>query len=96
MLVIHGGKDYRLTTCESLSTFTALQRQGVPSRFVYFPDENHWVLKPANSLRWHKEGKLIIINTVTFACILIFFLIVLGWIGKYTSEETSSKLRIQE
>lgn len=54
-LVIHGGKDYRLTTCEGLATFTALQRQGVPSRFLYFPDENHWVLKPANSLRWHKE-----------------------------------------
>lgn len=51
-----GGNDFRLTTCESLSTFTALQRQGVPSRLVYFPDENHWVLKPANSLRWHKEG----------------------------------------
>ncbi|KAG1614094.1 hypothetical protein G6F46_007207 [Rhizopus delemar] len=55
-LVIHGGRDYRLTTCESLSTFTALQRQGIPSRFLYFPDENHWVLKPANSLRWHREG----------------------------------------
>jgi dipeptidyl aminopeptidase/acylaminoacyl peptidase len=53
-LIIHGGRDYRLTTCESLSTFTALQRQGIPSRLVYFPDENHWVLKPANSLRWHK------------------------------------------
>jgi hypothetical protein len=34
---------------------TALQRQGVPSRLVYFADENHWVLKPANSMRWHKE-----------------------------------------
>ncbi|RCH86804.1 hypothetical protein CU097_010654, partial [Rhizopus azygosporus] len=54
-LFIHGGRDYRLTTCESLSAFTALQRQGIESRFLYFPDENHWVLKPANSLRWHKE-----------------------------------------
>lgn len=53
-----GGNDFRLTTCESLSTFTALQRQGVPSRLIYFPDENHWVLKPANSLRWHKEGNV--------------------------------------
>ena len=35
--------------------FTALQRQGVPSRLVVFPDENHWVLKPANSVRWHQE-----------------------------------------
>ncbi|OAD07305.1 hypothetical protein MUCCIDRAFT_77714 [Mucor lusitanicus CBS 277.49] len=55
MLVIHGGNDFRLTFGESLSTFTALQRQGVPSRLLYFPDENHWVLKPANSLKWHKE-----------------------------------------
>ncbi|KAF7728576.1 hypothetical protein EC973_005802 [Apophysomyces ossiformis] len=54
-LVIHGGRDYRLVDGEALATFTALQRQGVPSRLVYFPDENHWVLKPANSLRWHKE-----------------------------------------
>ncbi|KAI8968569.1 Alpha/Beta hydrolase protein [Mycotypha africana] len=54
-LVIHGGKDFRLTLGEGLSTFTGLQRQGIPSRLVYFPDENHWVLKPANSLRWHKE-----------------------------------------
>ncbi|KAJ3043957.1 hypothetical protein HDV00_003484 [Rhizophlyctis rosea] len=54
-LVIHGEKDYRLPVTEGLSTFTALQRKGVPSRFLRFPDENHWVLKPANSLRWHKE-----------------------------------------
>ncbi|KAI8348009.1 Alpha/Beta hydrolase protein [Choanephora cucurbitarum] len=58
MLVIHGGNDFRLTLGESLSTFTALQRQGVPSRLLYFPDESHWVLKPANSLRWHQEGKM--------------------------------------
>ncbi|KAI8992631.1 Alpha/Beta hydrolase protein [Pilobolus umbonatus] len=57
-LVIHGGRDYRLTVCESLSTFTALQVQGIPSRLVYFPDESHWVLKPANSLKWHHEGKI--------------------------------------
>ncbi|CAO3679073.1 unnamed protein product [Umbelopsis vinacea] len=54
-LVIHGAHDYRLVDGEGLATFTALQRQGVPSRLLYFPDENHWVLKPANSLRWHKE-----------------------------------------
>ena len=36
-------------------TFTALQRKGIPSRFLYFPDENHWVLKPQNSKRWHAE-----------------------------------------
>jgi dipeptidyl aminopeptidase/acylaminoacyl peptidase len=54
-LVIHGGTDYRVPQGEGFATFTALQRQGIESRLVFFPDENHWVLKPANSLRWHKE-----------------------------------------
>ncbi|KAI1290566.1 hypothetical protein EDD11_009175 [Mortierella claussenii] len=54
-LVIHSDRDYRLPVTEGLSTFTVLQRKGIPSRFVYFPDENHWVLKAANSLRWHAE-----------------------------------------
>ncbi|WVQ67366.1 uncharacterized protein L199_005562 [Kwoniella botswanensis] len=54
-LVIQGGKDYRLENSQGLGAFTALQTQGVPSRFVYFPDENHWVLKPHNSLKWHHE-----------------------------------------
>jgi dipeptidyl aminopeptidase/acylaminoacyl peptidase len=55
MLVIHGALDYRVPYSQGLATFTALQRQGIPSRFVFFPDENHWILKPANSLRWHSE-----------------------------------------
>ncbi|ODN76954.1 hypothetical protein L202_05520 [Cryptococcus amylolentus CBS 6039] len=54
-LVIQGGKDYRLENSQGLGAFTALQVQGVPSRFVYFPDENHWVLKPHNSIKWHHE-----------------------------------------
>ncbi|ORX99793.1 alpha/beta-hydrolase [Basidiobolus meristosporus CBS 931.73] len=54
-LVIHNGHDYRIVDGQGLSVFTALQRQGIPSRLLYFPDETHWVLKPANSLRWHKE-----------------------------------------
>lgn len=53
MLVIHGGRDYRLAETHGIATFTALQRRGVPSQFLHFPDENHWVLKPANSLLWH-------------------------------------------
>jgi dipeptidyl aminopeptidase/acylaminoacyl peptidase len=53
MLVIHGGKDYRIVDAQGMSTFTALQRLNIPSRFLYFPDENHWVLKPANSILWH-------------------------------------------
>jgi dipeptidyl aminopeptidase/acylaminoacyl peptidase len=55
MLVIHGGRDYRVPLGQGLGAFTALQRQGIPSRFLYYPDENHWVLKPANSIQWHDE-----------------------------------------
>jgi dipeptidyl aminopeptidase/acylaminoacyl peptidase len=55
MLVIHGALDYRVPYSQGLATFTALQRQGVESRFLYFPDENHWIAKPANSLQWHAE-----------------------------------------
>jgi dipeptidyl aminopeptidase/acylaminoacyl peptidase len=53
-LVIHGGRDYRLPDSQGMGTFTALQRRGIPSRFLYFPDENHWVLKPQNSILWHE------------------------------------------
>lgn len=52
-LVVHGGKDYRVVDTQGLSTFTVLQRKGVPSKLLYFPDENHWVLKPQNSILWH-------------------------------------------
>ena len=54
MLVIHGGLDYRVVDTQGIGVFTALQRRGIPSRFLYFPDENHWVLKPGNALRWHE------------------------------------------
>ena len=54
MLVIHGGLDYRVVDTQGMSTFTALQRRGIPSKFLYFPDENHWVLKPQNSIQWHE------------------------------------------
>ncbi|MFO7277614.1 MAG: S9 family peptidase [Pseudomonadota bacterium] len=53
MLVIHGALDFRVPYSQGLATFTALQRRGIPSRFLFFPDENHWVLKPKNSLQWH-------------------------------------------
>jgi dipeptidyl aminopeptidase/acylaminoacyl peptidase len=55
MLVIHGALDYRVPYSQGLATFTALQRRGIESRFLYFPDENHWISKPANSLQWHGE-----------------------------------------
>ncbi len=54
-LVIHGGKDYRVPLEQGIATFTALQRKGVPSKFLYFPEENHWVLKAQNSVQWHDE-----------------------------------------
>jgi len=54
-LVIHGEQDHRVPLEQGLQMFTALQRMGVPSRLVVFPDENHWVLKPANSVRWYGE-----------------------------------------
>lgn len=53
-LIIHGQLDYRVPVGEGMQMFTALQRQGIPSKFVYFPDEGHWILKPANSEFWHK------------------------------------------
>ena len=53
MLVVHGELDYRIPVSQGLATFTALQRQGIESKFLYFPDENHWVLQPHNSLLWH-------------------------------------------
>jgi len=40
---------------QGLAAFTALKRRDVPARFLYFPDENHWVLSPANSVQWHEE-----------------------------------------
>ncbi|KAI0176308.1 dipeptidyl peptidase [Hypoxylon sp. FL1284] len=54
-LVIHSELDYRLPVSEGLAAFNALQTRGVPSRLLMFPDENHWVLKPENSLVWHKQ-----------------------------------------
>jgi dipeptidyl aminopeptidase/acylaminoacyl peptidase len=55
MLVIHGELDYRVPVTQGIATFTALQRRGIASKFLYFPDENHWVLKPNNSVMWHHE-----------------------------------------
>ena len=53
MLVTHGEKDFRVPYAQGIATFTALQRRGIESRFVVFPDENHWILKPANSIAWY-------------------------------------------
>ncbi|HLB00869.1 MAG TPA: S9 family peptidase, partial [Bacteroidota bacterium] len=53
-LIVHGELDYRVPLTEGQQLFTTLQRRGVPSKFLYFPDEGHWVLKPANSELWHR------------------------------------------
>lgn len=53
-LIIHGALDFRIPDCEAMQLFTTLQRKGIPSKFLYFPDEGHWVLKPLNSELWHK------------------------------------------
>jgi dipeptidyl aminopeptidase/acylaminoacyl peptidase len=54
MLVVEGELDYRVPVGQAFQLFTALQRRGVPSRLLYFPDEGHWVLKPQNSQLWYK------------------------------------------
>ena len=64
MLVIHNELDYRLTIAEGLSAFNVLQMKGIESRFLSFPDENHWVLKPENSLVWHTT----VINWINHYC----------------------------
>ena len=53
MLVIHNELDYRLPISEGLAMFNVLQERRIKSRFLTFPDENHWVLKEENSLIWH-------------------------------------------
>ena len=55
MLVLHGSRDFRVPIDQGLATFSALQRQNIPSRFVHVPDENHWVLKPQNWVDWQQE-----------------------------------------
>jgi dipeptidyl aminopeptidase/acylaminoacyl peptidase len=54
ILVTHGALDFRVVDTQGMSVFTAAQRRGVPSQFLYFPDENHWILKPHNSIQWHQ------------------------------------------
>lgn len=55
IMVIHGGKDFRVPESEGMQAFQAAQLRGIPSRFVYFPNEGHWILSPQNSLLWNRE-----------------------------------------
>lgn len=55
MLIIHGEKDYRVVVTQGLEIYGVLKGKGVPARLVYYPDENHWILQPQNSIYWYKE-----------------------------------------
>jgi dipeptidyl aminopeptidase/acylaminoacyl peptidase len=54
-LVTHGEQDFRVPVTQGLEYYNTLRQKGVPTRLVYFPDENHWILKPQNSRVWHRE-----------------------------------------
>ena len=54
-LVLHGERDFRVPVTHGLEYYNTLRQKGIPTRLVYFPDENHWILKPQNSLVWHRE-----------------------------------------
>ena len=55
ILITHGEMDYRVPVEQGMSAFNAAQMMGVPSKMVLFPDENHWILKPQNSIHWNRE-----------------------------------------
>ncbi len=54
LLVVHGQKDFRVPVTQGMEAFTAAQVNGIPSRFLYYPEEGHWVLKPQNGVLWHR------------------------------------------
>ena len=54
-LVIHGALDYRVPDAQGLAYYNTLKARGVPSRLLWYPDENHWILKPQNSRLWYDE-----------------------------------------
>jgi dipeptidyl aminopeptidase/acylaminoacyl peptidase len=54
ILVVHGELDYRIAVTQGMQAFNAAVLRGVPAEFLYFPDENHWVLKPQNGILWQR------------------------------------------
>jgi len=54
ILICHSEKDYRVVATQGIQAFNAAQLRGIPSAFLYFPDENHWVLKPQNGILWQR------------------------------------------
>ncbi|MGD9978732.1 MAG: prolyl oligopeptidase family serine peptidase [Bacteroidales bacterium] len=57
ILIVHGGKDFRIPYTQGMAAFNAARMLGIPSRFLFFPDESHWVLKPQNGILWQREFK---------------------------------------
>ena len=55
MMVVHGGNDFRIAYTQGMSAFNAAKLRGLPAKFLFFPNENHWVLKPQNSVLWQRE-----------------------------------------
>jgi dipeptidyl aminopeptidase/acylaminoacyl peptidase len=55
ILIIQGGKDFRVPIGQAQEAFQAAQLHGIKSRLLYFPEENHWVLKPQNAMVWQRE-----------------------------------------
>ncbi|MEI6749437.1 MAG: S9 family peptidase [Bacteroidota bacterium] len=55
MMVVHGGMDFRIAYTQGMSAYNAAKLRGLPAKFLYFPNENHWVLKPQNSVLWQRE-----------------------------------------
>ena len=53
--MIHGELDYRIVASQGMAAYNAAVLRGVPARYLYFPDENHWVLQPQNSVLWHRN-----------------------------------------
>jgi dipeptidyl aminopeptidase/acylaminoacyl peptidase len=55
IMVVHGEKDFRIAYTQGMSAFNAAQLRGIPSKFLFFPEENHWVLSPQNGILWQRE-----------------------------------------
>ncbi|HAN77622.1 MAG TPA: peptidase S9, partial [Bacteroidales bacterium] len=55
ILIIQGGKDFRIPETQAFEAFNVAQMLDIPSKFLYFPEENHWIMKPQNSLLWQRE-----------------------------------------
>jgi dipeptidyl aminopeptidase/acylaminoacyl peptidase len=55
IMVVHGGKDYRILDAQGMSAFNAAIMRGIPAKLLYLPEENHWVLAPQNGILWQRE-----------------------------------------